>query len=55
MHLKTTLKLQICCSITVTDIHFICTKFIIDYMKFEEQEMIIIGTFERIIGHVCQH
>ena len=43
-----TLKLQLCCSITVTDIHFICTKFndyIIDYMKFEEQEMRIIGTF----------
>ena len=27
VHLKTTLKLQLCCSITVTDIYFICTKF----------------------------
>ncbi len=48
MHLKTTLKLELCCSITVTDIHFVCTKFIIDYMKFEEQEMIIITTKKAI-------
>ena len=35
-------------SITVTDIHFMCTKFNdynIDCMKFEEQEMRIICTF----------